>query len=299
MKAFTIVELVVVITVLGILAAVTVIGYNGYQNSVKNAQAKNVLGDTHKKLNSYKRTHGAYPASLNEIEIASEDGITYHPLESIGWFCLSVSVDGSDISYYNTSMNSAIQDGDCDSVDVIAGKPAGFIDDPQDTTKTIDLITPITGHPDITMYVVFDIFDTDSAYQPIARLWPSITNQQIFGPDVGPASSSALRYRVDTSNQANATSNQTNARTIGRHIGWISVKNGLTIREFAYDKTDAHTSLALSPGDDWNFTQLALFADSSSQKGITVVVYNAAHNESTRKLVMTWLADKYDVPLSF
>ena len=300
MKAFTIVELVIVITVVGILTAVTVIGYNGYQNSVKNAQAKNILGDTHKNLNAYKRSTGSYPILLSSIEVKSEEGLTvaYDPLDSIGWFCLSVSIDGTDTSYYSTSLNSAVQDGDCDSIDVVAGKPAGFVDDPQDTDKITSLDTPLSGHPDITYYVVFDVSNTASDYERIAGLTPEVNGNRFtfFTMATGV---SDLRYRIDTSAHTNAFSVQTGVRTAGRHIGWLQVKNDVTVREFAYDKSSAHVSESLLPGSGWEFTSITLNAASSSQKGVAAVVYNAAHNETTRKLIMTWLADKYSVPLSF
>lgn len=58
---FTIVELLIVIVVIGILAAITVVAYNGMQqrarDSIRASDAKNIV----KALESYKTLNGRYP----------------------------------------------------------------------------------------------------------------------------------------------------------------------------------------------------------------------------------------------
>lgn len=296
---FTIVEIIVVVVTLGILTTLVVAGYGNYQQTVKQTTAKNDLARIHSDIEKHKARTGQYPSSLSSIDtsgIQSEADIDYKSFPSLGWFCVSMSIN--DSAFFNNSLNSTVQEGDCDDIKSVVGQPAGFVDDPQDTVKSVELTSPLTGYPDVTAYVVFDIFDVYSSYQSFVRLTPSLNSQQVFGLDLPDAGLNSLRYRIDTSAQSNAVSSQIDVRTPGRHLGWLQVRDELTVREFAYDKVAAHSSLSLSPGDGWNFTGMYIVASVSSQKAVAAVVYNAAHDENMRKIVMTWLADKYEVPLS-
>lgn len=64
-KAFTIVELLVSITIIGILAAITIITYRGITNRAIAAGIKSELDSNSKLLRMYNVEHGSYPSSLN------------------------------------------------------------------------------------------------------------------------------------------------------------------------------------------------------------------------------------------
>lgn len=64
-KGFTIVELLIVIVVIGILAAITIVAYNGLQGRARDAQRKSDLGTMAKLLN-------VYAAQENDDEIFSK-----------------------------------------------------------------------------------------------------------------------------------------------------------------------------------------------------------------------------------
>lgn len=63
--AFTIVELLVVIVVIGILAAITIVSYSGITNKAISASIKNDLDNNLKLLKMYQIDHGYYPTSLD------------------------------------------------------------------------------------------------------------------------------------------------------------------------------------------------------------------------------------------
>jgi prepilin-type N-terminal cleavage/methylation domain-containing protein len=65
-RAFTIVELLIVITVIAILAAITVVGYNGIQDRARNAQRISDLKNTESLLEAYFARNGSYPATTNQ-----------------------------------------------------------------------------------------------------------------------------------------------------------------------------------------------------------------------------------------
>lgn len=58
---FTIVELLIVIVVIGILAAITIVAFNGIQNRATATTIKNDLAQIHKKIELYKAETSNYP----------------------------------------------------------------------------------------------------------------------------------------------------------------------------------------------------------------------------------------------
>ena len=60
-KGFTIVELLIVIVVIGILAAITIVAFNGVQNRGKSASAQSEANAVVKKLEAWNSVVGQYP----------------------------------------------------------------------------------------------------------------------------------------------------------------------------------------------------------------------------------------------
>jgi len=66
---FTIVELLIVIVVIAVLAAITVVAYNGIQNRAKNTQVQNDIRQVSKLIELYNADMGSYPSTggLNNV----------------------------------------------------------------------------------------------------------------------------------------------------------------------------------------------------------------------------------------
>ena len=58
---FTIVELLIVIGIIGILAAITVVAFNGVQQRAKSSKAQADISNVNKLVQAYKATNGEYP----------------------------------------------------------------------------------------------------------------------------------------------------------------------------------------------------------------------------------------------
>lgn len=76
-SGFTIVELLIVIVVIGILAAISIVAYNGIQGRAQAAAASSALEQTGKKLALYAVDNSAYPIDLATIGITNSGGTSY------------------------------------------------------------------------------------------------------------------------------------------------------------------------------------------------------------------------------
>ena len=70
-RGFTIVELLIVIVVIAILAAITIVAYNGIQNRAKASSAQSLANNVAKKAEAFNVTGSAYPATVTAFEAAT------------------------------------------------------------------------------------------------------------------------------------------------------------------------------------------------------------------------------------
>ena len=95
-RAFTIVELLVVIVVIGILAAITIVSYTGISSKATVSSLQSDLSSAKKQLALYYVDHNTYPASINNSNC---------PLDSVGTadtkYCIKPS--GSNTFTYISS----------------------------------------------------------------------------------------------------------------------------------------------------------------------------------------------------
>lgn len=72
-KGFTIVELLIVVVVIAILAAITIVAYNGIQNRTYDSAVQSDLSTFFKKMENYKADNatGRYPTPLNGSDMDS------------------------------------------------------------------------------------------------------------------------------------------------------------------------------------------------------------------------------------
>ncbi len=77
-RGFTIVELLIVVVVIAILAAITIVAYNGIQNRAKASAVQTTVKQAYTKIQSYAVLNAeAYPTDIAAAGINSTDGATY------------------------------------------------------------------------------------------------------------------------------------------------------------------------------------------------------------------------------
>lgn len=74
---FTIVELLIVIVIIGILAAITIVAYNGIQERARISSVSSALSQANKKLATYAVDGNGYPGDLTSIGISNTDTMSY------------------------------------------------------------------------------------------------------------------------------------------------------------------------------------------------------------------------------
>src|SRR5680860_643541 len=121
--AFTIVELLVVIVIIGILATLTIIAYVGIQQRATATSLKSDLVNSSQSLKLYQVEHSAYPTAINDCPSPAEGNMclkyspnnTYPVFESINTnpqtFCLTV--ESANNTRYHITEDSVPEVGSC------------------------------------------------------------------------------------------------------------------------------------------------------------------------------------------
>lgn len=132
--AFTIVELLIVIVVIAILAAITIVAYNGIQDRARATALKSDLSQVSKQLKLFQVEAGRYPGTISTNCTTSPDSATNK--------CLKIS-SGNTISSYDSpssgsSYNLTLTDSSGDVSRVLTDSQAW-------ATKNLNVGTMIAG----------------------------------------------------------------------------------------------------------------------------------------------------------
>lgn len=115
-SAFTIVELLIVVVVIAILAAITIVSYNGITSQAKDSAIKASLSQAKTKLEIYKVKHGVYPAtgdlSVADLQDDATAGYSYVSADGTN-YCLVAT--NAALTYRVTGTTDVAQGGCADT----------------------------------------------------------------------------------------------------------------------------------------------------------------------------------------
>lgn len=111
-RGFTIVELLIVIVVIAILAAITIVAYNGIQQQARSAAMTSALQQTTTWLDAERAKTGgvSYPTTLSGL--TQNSSYTYEYILEEGAYCTSVS-DGKNAQHVVSRNKAAKYPGPC------------------------------------------------------------------------------------------------------------------------------------------------------------------------------------------
>lgn len=115
-RGFTIVELLIVVVVIAILAAITIVAFNGIQNRAKVSAVQSSASQANKKFLTYLIANSdTLPTSLSAIGLSDSGGTTYKYVYdatvSPNIYCTSSTIGA--LSYATSSKSSTLVEGQC------------------------------------------------------------------------------------------------------------------------------------------------------------------------------------------
>lgn len=131
---FTIVELLIVIVVIAILAAITIVAYNGIQDRARSAALTSDLTESAKQLKLDQVTNSSYPATIAQANngqgLKASSGTTYTYTVDNGvspqTFCLAAT-NGTQVS--SITQDTTAHGGGCTNLALGATSPSSLITD--------------------------------------------------------------------------------------------------------------------------------------------------------------------------
>lgn len=179
---FTIVELLIVIVVIGILAAIITVSYAGIQKNAVSASMKTTLRSAATKMKATHVATDSYPQTFPaDFKAPADMGLVLTTVSSVKEFCINITHKKYADLKFSINQNHSITEGHCTGSVIVASAIGEytFEDLPVSAARTVEG-SPVTANGTPTGFKI----QTDEAWSRIVLSWNAIP--------------SATRYEVQT-----------------------------------------------------------------------------------------------------
>lgn len=242
-SGFTIVELLIVIVIIGILATITIVAYNGIQDRARVSATTSALTQANKKIRVWQTSNSdQFPSALTDAGITEPENValqyTSDNSTTPGTYCLTATY--GTVKYYLDSSGGAPKPGVCTGYNLLAWnktKPGATVPIPSATVDTT-------------------IYRTSTASM---RLGPSTTTQFLagnpYGDTAGQTYTVSLWIRTDAnwnglSNNSKIRFGDANTGAILTSCGYGGVKTSWQQVTCSYTLTASSPQVGITVGND-------------------------------------------------
>jgi prepilin-type N-terminal cleavage/methylation domain-containing protein len=175
---FTIVEMLVVIVVIAILAAITIVSFNGVQQQARESMLKAELAKAQKQIQLYISDTGKLPTAINSCPTPTAGKTCYVPSAGVSMTYYADSTQTPPLYYINATTGTTtlrLSSVDSEAVKTV-GKTVVFTDatertGPNEFLKYVDLAPTIDAKGLVPYVISFDIKSANTATKNTATVY--------------------------------------------------------------------------------------------------------------------------------
>lgn len=174
LKGFTIVELLIAIVVIGILAAITIVAYNGIQERATAAVLSSEVKNATTQLKAYHATNENYPASIDDCPEPSDGNLCITPSDG---FAQSYWVDSTRQSFTLTASGRGQSASSLNGGEQAVSGQNLLTTDPGERTSSSEFLAYVDTAPIIDKWglvrykVSFDIKSADTTNRSVMQVY--------------------------------------------------------------------------------------------------------------------------------